>query len=157
MNNEQLQDLTEKISLDIFKKPFRHKSLFNNRLQTTGGRYLLRSHNIEINPKYYEEHGLEELIGIIKHELCHYHLHLEGRGYQHKDLDFKQLMKQTGSPRHCSSLKTVQKRRSATIHLYVCEGCGQKYERKRRIDLRRYVCGKCSGKLKWIGGNKLEG
>ena len=28
---------------------------------------------------------MEELIGIIKHELCHYHLHLEGKGYQHRD------------------------------------------------------------------------
>ncbi|MDK2599449.1 SprT family protein [Bacillus stercoris] len=80
MDNIELQKLTEDISETYFKKPFRHQALFNDRLKTTGGRYLLTSHNIELNRKYLIEHGREELIGIIKHELCHYHLHLEGKG-----------------------------------------------------------------------------
>ena len=63
---------------------FIHQALFNPRLITTGGRYLLYSHNIEINKKYLDQLGMDELIGIIKHELCHYHLHLEGKGYKHR-------------------------------------------------------------------------
>lgn len=61
----------------IFPKEFRHQAVFNARLRTTGGRYLLKSHNIEMNPKYLENFGLAYFIGIMKHELCHYHLHLE--------------------------------------------------------------------------------
>ena len=90
MNQEQLQKLVEDISVTTFKKRFVHSAYFNSRLRTTGGRYLLQSHNIEINKKYYDEQGVEELVGIIKHELCHYHLHLEKKGYQHKDPDFCQ-------------------------------------------------------------------
>ncbi|BBP87322.1 hypothetical protein BsIDN1_09400 [Bacillus safensis] len=96
---KELQQLTEHISQQFFGKTFRHQAVFNDRLKTTGGRYLLGTHNIELNRRYLEEHGREELIGIIKHELCHYHLHLEGKGYQHRDRDFKALLKQVGAPR----------------------------------------------------------
>ena len=80
MEQQELQSLVEKISVESFGKPFRHIASFNPRLRSTGGRYLLGTHNIEINKKYYEQLGVKELVGIIKHELCHYHLHLEGRG-----------------------------------------------------------------------------
>ncbi|RDI39856.1 SprT family protein [Falsibacillus pallidus] len=147
MNDEKLQQLTETISENVFGKTFNHKALFNKRLRTTGGRYMLRSHNIEINPAYYEEHGMDELIGIIKHELCHYHLHIEGKGHQHRDEDFRKLLKETGSPRHCTPLKSRVMQRKQAMHLYECSGCGQKYNRKRRVNVQRYVCGKCAGKL----------
>ncbi|MGW6300597.1 SprT family protein, partial [Peribacillus butanolivorans] len=52
MDNQQLQKLVEDISKKDFQKAFRHLACFNPRLRTTGGRYLLRSHNIEINKKY---------------------------------------------------------------------------------------------------------
>lgn len=77
MNQAELQRHMEEVSLQFFQKEFRHQAVFNARLRTTGGRYLLKSHNIEMNPKYLENFGLAYFIGIMKHELCHYHLHLE--------------------------------------------------------------------------------
>jgi SprT-like protein len=149
LDNHSLQTLVEELSSKYFNRPFRHIALFNSRLRTTGGRYLLRSHNIEINKKYYEAHGRDELIGIIKHELCHYHLHLEGKGYQHRDQDFKQLMSIVGAPRFCSPLESETKKIQSQ-HQYTCTGCNTFYKRKRRVNLSRYVCGKCGGKLKEI-------
>ncbi|AKU31327.1 SprT family protein [Bacillus altitudinis] len=152
MNERELQQITEDISEQFFGKAFRHQAVFNPRLKTTGGRYLLATHHIELNRRYLEEHGRDELIGIIKHELCHYHLHLEGKGYQHRDRDFRELLQQVGAPRFCTPLKTVQKKkRAVTLHYYVCTGCGRHYTRKRRFDTTRYVCGICHGKLKKEG------
>jgi len=148
MTNEELQLLTERLSAQLFHKPFRHKAFFNPRLRTTGGRYMLNSHDIEINKKYYEEHGLIELEGIIKHELCHYHLHIERRGYKHRDADFRRLMKEVGAPRHCTPLTLQQERKPRKKRLYVCTNCGHVYERQRRVDINRYSCGKCRGKLR---------
>jgi len=148
MDNQQLQLLVEALSAQYFKKPFRHKAFFNNRLQTTGGRYLLQTHNIEINKKYLEQLGEEELHGIIKHELCHYHLHLEGRGYKHRDPEFKELLKEVDAPRFCNALPNRPVRKSSgKIHIYICSSCQQVYKRKRSIDITKYVCGKCKGKL----------
>jgi SprT-like protein len=148
MENHQLQLLVEKMSISFFGKPFRHMAIFNPKLRSTGGRYLLGTHNIEINKKYLVQLGEDELIGIIKHELCHYHLHLEGKGHQHRDQDFKQLLKRVGAPRYCNQLPEAPKKRtSKRILLYECSQCHLQYKRKRSINTNRYVCGKCRGKL----------
>ena len=91
MTDEELQRLVEQLSLTAFQRPFTHQATFNRRLRTTGGRYLLATHNIEINPRMITA-GQDALAGIIKHELCHYHLHLTGKGYMHRDHDFKVLL-----------------------------------------------------------------
>ena len=51
MNNDELQQLTEMIAMNFFGKHFKHQIYFNSRLRSTGGRYLLETHNLEINPK----------------------------------------------------------------------------------------------------------
>lgn len=151
MTDQELQNLVRNISNDLFHKQFKHKAFFNPRLRTTGGRYMLNSHNIEINRKYFTQLGQEELIAIIKHELCHYHLHLEGKGYKHQDKDFKELLKQVGAPRFCSTLpeetKTKQRSKRRKFLIYQCSSCKLTYRRKRSINTTKYVCGKCRGKL----------
>lgn len=151
MDDLELQKLVEEISLQSFGKSFRHKAYFNGRLRSTGGRYMLNTHNIEINRKYLDQLGHDELTGIIKHELCHYHLHIEGKGYKHRDIDFRLLMKEVGAPRFCSPLpeKTKNNTKQQTV-IYVCINCGQIYERRRKINVQKYVCGKCKGKLKKV-------
>ncbi|SIT89680.1 SprT family protein [Edaphobacillus lindanitolerans] len=145
MNEQQLQELTERISAEFFGRPFRHKVFFNSRLRTTGGRYRLHDHDIEINPEAYRKHGLDELIGIIKHELCHYHLHLEGKGYRHRDRDFREMLELTGAPRHCAQIREPARRTAR--HEYRCAGCGARFVRKIRMDTSRYRCGKCRGQI----------
>ncbi|RLQ90678.1 SprT family protein [Planomicrobium sp. Y74] len=147
MTDYELTGLIMEISETIFKKPFIHKGVFNSRLRTTGGRYMLRSHNIEINPSSYEKFGYKELEGIIKHELCHYHLHLEGKGYKHRDADFRNLLQQTGSPRFCSHIEQNGKRRPTKRYIYQCVSCQTDYTRKIRMNTERYRCGRCAGKL----------
>ncbi|MDQ0228065.1 SprT family protein [Metabacillus niabensis] len=146
MDDKKLQQLVEEISLRFFNKKFTHKATFNKRLRTTGGRYILNTHNIDINPKYLEEHGLDEVIGIIKHELCHYHLHIEGKGYKHRDNDFRDLLKKVGAPRFCTPLKSEPKS-VRKILKYQCKSCQQIFNRKKKVDTTKYVCGKCGGKI----------
>ena len=147
MSDEKLHLLVCDVSKRIFGKDFMHKAYFNKRLRTTGGRYMLRTHHIQINPLVYEKHGLEELIGVIKHELCHYHLHIEGKGYKHRDSDFRSLLKSTNSPRFCSTLVEPKKQARAYKYTYKCEKCSMIYNRKIRINTQKYRCGKCLGNL----------
>lgn len=144
MSNEALQELVEEISIRYFMAPFRHKASFNSRLKTTGGRYHLASHDLDFNPKILVLYDLEELIRVIKHELCHYHLHLNQMGYRHRDKAFKDLLKKTGGSRYVQSLTEPNK---ATLHYYQCTGCHEMIIRKRKIDTTKYVCGKCRGTL----------
>ena len=148
MNQIELQILVEKISRDCFGLSFQHQATFNNRLRTTGGRYHLKSHHLDFNPKILEVFGTDEFLGVIKHELCHYHLHLSGKGFQHKDKEFKQLLTEVGGSRFVKSLsnpKPVKKR-----VVYQCQSCAQFIYRQRKVNTQKYVCGQCRGKLTYI-------
>ncbi|RKJ18952.1 SprT family protein, partial [Butyricicoccus sp. 1XD8-22] len=131
MTDQELQTIVEELSIKYFHRAFIHKAYFNNRLRTTGGRYLLNSHNIEFNKKSYDIFGIDELRGIILHELCHYHLHILGKGYKHRDADFRNLLKAVGAPRFCSTIEgNKTKRTASTLRIYECIVCKQKYPRK---------------------------
>ena len=140
MNEHELQQLTQEISRSSFHREFTHKITYNRRLRSSGGRYLLKSGNIEINPLVEQELGLEALIGVIKHELCHYHLHQTGGGYRHRDADFKRLLHQVGGSRFVERMKEPN-------FIYECTACHHRYPRMRKMNTNRYVCGKCRGKL----------
>lgn len=140
MNEHELQNLTEEISRTSFHREFTHKITYNKRLRSSGGRYLLKTGNIEINPLVEQELGLEALVGVIKHELCHYHLHQTGGGYRHRDADFKRLLHQVGGSRFVERMKEPN-------FIYECVDCHHRYPRMRKMNTHRYVCGKCRGKL----------
>lgn len=140
MNEHELQQLTQEISRTSFHREFTHKITYNKRLRSSGGRYLLKTGNIEINPLVEQELGLEALIGVIKHELCHYHLHQTGGGYRHRDADFKRLLHQVGGSRFVERMKEPN-------FIYECVDCHHRYPRMRKMNTHRYVCGKCRGKL----------
>lgn len=149
MNQKTLQQLVEDISLTYFNKPFKHRAFFNSRLKTTGGRYHLMSHDLDFNPEVLKKLGEDTLIGIIKHELCHYHLHIEGRGSQHKDREFKDLLKEVGGLRFVPSMK--EPKQVISFWTYKCRKCGTVAQRKRRFNTSKFVCAKCKGRFELIG------
>lgn len=146
----ELQRLVEKISQRDFRLPFRHQSRFNTRLRTSGGRYLLSTHNLEFNPRHGQVYGVDELIGAIRHELCHYHLHLAGLGYRHRDAAFQKLLARVGGARYARALD-IRPPAAGPFHVYVCTVCQHRFVRKRRVDVSRYVCGACKGVLTHAG------
>ncbi|EXJ23547.1 putative metallopeptidase (Zinc) SprT family [Alkalibacterium sp. AK22] len=148
MDQEALQELVEGISLTDFKRPFRHQAVFNSRLKTTGGRYHLNSHDLDFNPKVLDELGLNTLKAVIRHELCHYHLHLEGRGYRHKDPEFKSLLREVGGLRFVPTMGSNQPNSHWVYH---CSDCQSVLKRKRRFNTDKYVCARCRGQLQLVG------
>ena len=140
MNENELQLLTMQISRQYFQREFTHHINYNHRLRSSGGRYLLKTGNIEINPKIEQKLGIEALIGVIKHELCHYHLHQTGSGYRHRDQDFKKLLNQVGGSRFVERMEPPK-------FVYECTSCHHLYPRMKKMDTSRFVCGKCREKL----------
>ncbi|GAX03275.1 SprT family metallopeptidase [Secundilactobacillus pentosiphilus] len=145
MTDQELQQLVERISRQSFGKPFRHKAVFNGRLRTTGGRYYLQDHHIDINPRMLSVFGEATLEGVIKHELVHYHLHLAGQSGQHRTRAFKQLLRAVGGLRYAP--RQPEQAKPVKYLVYRCEKCGQVYRRRRRINTQKFVCGKCHGRL----------
>lgn len=143
--DEALTELVRTLSLAAFHKPFTHRARYNHRLRAVAGRYLLTSHDLEFSFLHADCHGLDDLTGTVLHELCHYHLHLAGGGYRHRDREFKTLLTAVGGSRYARPVvqKTLPKRR----YVYSCASCLQRYERQRKMDTQRFVCGRCRGQL----------
>lgn len=139
-----LTDYVRQVSLEDFGKSFKHQAQWNTSLRSTGGRFFPKDGHLDFNPKVYQELGLEVFRKIVRHELCHYHLYYEDKGYKHKDIDFKELLKEVDGLRFVPPLSSVSQKPAL---VYKCHSCGQTYQRKRRIDTKRYRCGLCHGKL----------
>lgn len=154
MNEQQLQQLVEQISLEYFKRPFAHQVKINRRMTTTGGRYHLDDHHLEINAHFLTPEHYAALVGIIKHELCHYHLHLLGLGYRHRDRDFKTLLKQVGGSRYAPDIGL--RRAKKYNYIYECTNCGVRYPRVRKLNIQKYRCGKCRGHLRLVKSYKKK-
>ena len=140
----KLTDYIKQVSLEDFGRPFIHQVQWNSRLRSTGGRFFPKDGHLDFNPKVYQELGLDVFRKIVRHELCHYHLYFQEKGFQHKDRDFKELLKAVDGLRFVPSLTNSH---SKPLILYRCQSCQQSYHRKRRIDTKRYRCGVCRGQL----------
>lgn len=136
-SNEELTAHIKALSEQKFGKAFTHAARWNNRLRSTGGRFFPRDSHLDFNPKMAE---LPEFDQIILHELVHYHLYQEKRGYKHGDADFKALLLTVGGARYAPSIVPP-------TYCYFCQKCGQVYRRQRKMDTHKYRCGRCHGKL----------
>ena len=139
--NDALLAFVQWVSLTDFGKPFEHEVKFNGRLKSTGGRFFPKDLHLDFNEKMYDAFSEDIFRQIVQHELVHYHLYREGRGYKHGDRDFKALLSQVGGLRFAPPLPDVP------YLIYTCLSCGQTYHRRRRLDVKKYRCGKCRGKL----------
>lgn len=148
MTDLELKHLTQKIAQTDFGIDFPYEVTFNRRLKTTGGRYHLNDHHIDINPLMLEEFDQTVLIGVIKHELVHYFIHMQGEKPDHRNPHFKQMLQQVGGLKYAP--KTSQKRSPKYQLIYQCQNCGLKYRRQRHINTKKYVCSQCHGRLKLI-------
>ncbi|CAM3007820.1 SprT-like protein [Streptococcus acidominimus] len=138
-------DLTkyvQMVSREDFGQPFRHAAVWNRRLRSTGGRFFPHDGHLDFNHKHLEVFGEALFRQIVRHELCHYHLYFQGKGYRHCDKEFKTLLKQVDGIRYAPKLYE-----DSYNYTYSCQKCGQVYLRKRRVNLNHYRCGKCQGYL----------
>lgn len=146
-----LTEYVKQVSLEDFGWEFRHQAKWNHRLRSTGGRFFPKDGHLDFNPKVYRELGPDVFRKIVRHELCHYHLYFQKKGYQHRDKDFKELLQKVDGLRYVPTLPSNQVAKGPTYH---CIRCGQVYKRKRRINLTHYRCGVCHGKLQLLNQPK---
>lgn len=156
MTNAELQQLVEKLSVADFGRPFQHQATVNRRLRTTGGRYVLQTHNLEINPLMIEEFNEDTLIGVIKHELVHYHNHIQGLPYQHKDRYFQSELQRIAGLKYAPATSKAKARQQPKhLWVYTCKN-GHEIYRQRRINELRYVCRACGAPIRLTGELKRD-
>ncbi len=141
-----LLTLVQDLSVLHFAKPFNGQVRWNARLRTSAGRCVHPAGSIELNPRYMDYYGEQALIDTLKHELIHYHYPKAGHGPV-----FQREAQRIGCQRHCLPLPG-----QVTFYVYKCQDCGQGYRRRKRVNLRKYRCGKCRGRLKLISREQMQ-
>lgn len=93
--------------------------LFYSRTVYVRGERVRQPLKIVISKNLLEYYSLENIEGVIKHELCHYHLYKKGGKFSDGDKEFEDELKRIGS----HSTRTLN--RSGMIYTVICSCCGK--------------------------------
>jgi len=112
---------------------------------TKGGKPL----SVELNKQFVLNNESQLILDVLKHELVHYALFMQGKPHSDGDSYFENELKRKG----IVSQDTINKKyKIASVkNIYKCLKCDTNHTRARRITaLSRYSC-TCGGKLEYLG------
>lgn len=119
----------------------------SNRMKTVFGYFQYKNKTtpwkIQISQEFIDTHPREHVIDVLKHELVHYALFVQGKPHKDGQRYFEDTLKRLGV---CAThtYKTLGK-----FHEYRCNCEGKVYHRKRRLP-KGSICGTCKT-IKYIG------
>jgi predicted SprT family Zn-dependent metalloprotease len=106
--------------------------------KTYGGYYQPKTHRIVLSLQAYREHGWEETLNTFRHEVAHV-------VHQNHSRAFWDLASALGvTQRYAKPPLKLAASQNRRRYLYVCDACGQKITRLKRI--RHASCGACDKK-----------
>src|SRR5574344_1329083 len=104
---------------------------------------------IELSKNMIEYYELEEILDVLKHELVHYALYMQGKRYKDGQYCFESKLKELGITR------TGVYDCKGKVEVYACD-CGT-YEYTRKLHKHKqyqganYTCRQCKKHLRYIG------
>ena len=114
---------------------------YSNRLSTSAGLCCPSERTIEISSHYAKRYGEEETRSVLLHEMIHLQIRGHGEAFMKKMGDIQAKG---------GNVSRYSKGRAKVNWEYVCNDCGTRYERGRRLKYggRYHTCGVCNGKLR---------
>lgn len=96
-------------------------------------------------------HNTEEtILDVLYHECVHYALYAQGLPYRDSDAEFIKTLDRLGISR---TRTYAYKGRS---HLYECRRCRYQFSKNIKGYEKRYICGRCRGKFRYMGEMTLQ-
>ena len=115
--------------------------MYNTRLRTTGGRAVLNTKTVELNPRLLGENP-DQFLTVLVHELAHLVVYARNPYASDHGPEFRMLMKHAGlDPRATHRMDTAHLRRTRFLYLHHCPSC--RYSFIVRSVRRRAICPTC--------------
>lgn len=154
--NEHVQQLIDD-TLNWMETTFDFKPTItikrNNRLSRVLGRFIStydrRPLRIELSGRLVDYYDDNIIVDVLKHELIHYMLCVQGKPYSDRSHEFIKTCKANG----VSLTNTIgdSNNPNEVFHHYSCE-CRSDIRKARKLARNRtYACLKCKGKLVYLG------
>lgn len=155
----QLEKYAEKFLKDNYNMKLLVPLKINGRLRTTCGRFVYTKYvnsnkpsvpkSVEINKYFLENNEPAVVLDVLRHELVHYALFMQGKPHKDGHPVFENELKRLGIVSQDTIDKYSIKSKPVKIRIYECVNCGHKYKRQRALAYggKYHRCGYCEGKL----------
>ncbi len=157
-SQEQLELLANQLSLQHWKKTCDIPVVWNGRLRAAMGRFAYTTKGKQRIPlkielsKYAAQHlNKDTFISVLLHELCHYHLFIEGKPFHDHHPQFEMELVRVGA----ISTHTVQVPQKA--YELFCSHCQKPLGKRKRINTKNYLSACCQREIIkkeiWLGAS----
>jgi SprT-like protein len=145
---EKLQALANKLSQHFWRQDCAIPVVWNGRLTKAMGRFLFSPQSkkplplrIEMSKHAAQFINREIFIAVLLHELCHYHLFIQGQPFDDHHPLFEKELRRVGA----ISTNTVQIPQKG--FQLMCSKCKKKIGTRKRFNTARYLSGCCKAKV----------
>jgi SprT-like protein len=154
----QLEKYAKKFLKDNYNMELLVPLKINGRLRTACGRFVYTRFKsgkpsvpkvVELNRYFLENNEPDVVLDVLRHELVHYALFMQGKPHRDGHPVFENELKRLGIVSQSTVDKYNIKSKPVNIRVYECEDCGYKYRRKRALAHggKYHRCGSCNGRL----------
>lgn len=158
----KIQQLANKLSQHFWQADCAIPVVWNGRLTRSMGRFIFKIDGskripIKIELSKYSSQFIDRdiFVAVLLHELCHYHLFVQGKPFEDRHPVFEKELQRVGA----ISTNRVQIPQKA-YKLY-CSACNAYLGTRKRLNVRRYLSQCCRKPITkkdcWIGQFKYDG
>lgn len=156
-NIYQLKQYANKFLKDNYNMELAIPLQLNSRMQRTCGWFKhtrIKPTCIELNKFFVENNEPVTVLDVLRHELVHYVMFMQGKQYKDGSYDFERELKRLGIVSQSTIDKYEIESKPVNMIVYKCimPTCGQEYKRQRKLkgDGAFHKC-HCGGTLQNIG------
>lgn len=145
----ELERIADEFLIENFAMELDVPIVLNGRLSKALGRHVYFRHaketvQIELSKdliRYYDD---ETVIDVLKHELVHHALLVDGLPHRDGEYYFEKTLKELGVSR------TNHYSHKGKSHIYECTGCQNTFKEVRKFNTARYRCSRCQSQLMYV-------
>lgn len=152
MNEDVLTAYARDFCKENFKVEFNIPLRISSRMKTKLGAFVIKTkqnqvvqEEIVLSKSFIDNNQDDEILDVLYHECVHFCLYRLNKPYKDQDAYFKDTLRRL----NISLTRTYMYK--GILHHYQCPKCRYHFTKRMKGYEKRYICGRCHSKFKYIG------